>query len=56
MLKEKIDNVDKMQKAADLVTFFEQHKTAAVPKELEAFLNSKPTGTSPVIVEFKLKN
>lgn len=46
----------KTQKASDLITFFEQNKNVAVPKELEAFLKSNPPGTTPVIVEFKLKN
>ena len=46
----------KPQKAGDLLTFFEQNKNAAVPKELENFLKSKPEATTPVIVEFKFKN
>jgi hypothetical protein len=46
----------KPQRAADILTFFEQHKDIAVPKELESFLNSKPPAASPVIVEFKFKN
>jgi hypothetical protein len=46
----------KTLKAGDLITFFEKYKTVAVPKELQAFLNSKPKSTSPVIVEFQLKN
>ena len=46
----------KPQKAADLLTFFEQNKNAAIPKELESYLKSKPPATSPVIVEYKLKN
>ncbi|HEY0039154.1 MAG TPA: hypothetical protein VGB71_00755, partial [Flavisolibacter sp.] len=50
------DRFYKSQKAGDLVAFFEQHKTVPVPIELENFLNSKPASTSPVIVEFKLKN
>jgi len=43
-------------KASDLISFFEQNKNVPVPKELESFLKSNPSGTSPVIVEFKLKN
>ena len=42
--------------ASDLLNFFEQNKNAAIPKELESFLKSKPPATSPVIVEYKLKN
>jgi hypothetical protein len=46
----------KPQKAGDLLNFFEKNKSAAIPKELESFLKSKPSATSPVIVEYKLKN
>ena len=46
----------KTQKAGDLIAFFQQYKTVAVPKELEAFLNSKPHSDAPVIVEFQFKN
>jgi len=46
----------KSQKAGDLLNFFSQNKNIAVPKELEAFLESKPPATMPVIVEFKLRN
>jgi hypothetical protein len=46
----------KTVKTEDLVAFFEKNKDAQVPKELEGFLKSKPSGTAPVIVEFKLKN
>jgi hypothetical protein len=46
----------KPQKAGDLLTFFEQNKNAAVPKELESFIKSKPPATTPVIVTFKFKN
>jgi hypothetical protein len=50
------DRFYKSEKAGDLLAFFEKHKTALVPKELESFLSSKPKPTAPVIVEFKLKN
>jgi hypothetical protein len=43
-------------KAGDLVGFFEKHKGVPVPKELESFLKKNPPATSPVIIEFKLKN
>ena len=46
----------KTQKAGDLLTFFTQNKNVPVPKELESFLMSNPPATTPVIVEFKLKN
>lgn len=44
------------QKAGDLLAFFERHKSVAVPKELQDYLNNKPNSSSPVIVEFKFKN
>ena len=50
------DRFYKTQKAGDLFTFFAQHKDVAVPKDLESFLKSNPPATTPVIVEFKLKN
>jgi hypothetical protein len=50
------DKFYKTQKTGDLLLFFEQHKNVPVPKELEKFLESKPPSSSPVIVEFKLKN
>jgi hypothetical protein len=50
------DKFYKPQKAGDLVNFFEQNKNVQVPKELENFLKSNPPATSPVIIEFKLKN
>ena len=46
----------KLQKAGDLLLFFEQHKGVPVPEELERFLKSKPQPSAPVIVQFKLKN
>jgi hypothetical protein len=46
----------KPQKAGDLLEFFAQNKNVPVPKELESFLKSNPHATTPVIVEFKLKN
>ncbi len=50
------DKFYKLQKAGDLVTFFDQNKNVPVPKELEEFLRRKPHSTAPVIVEFKLKS
>lgn len=50
------DKFYKTQKAGDLLRFFEQHKSVAVPKELQSFFDSRPNENSPVIVEFKLKN
>jgi hypothetical protein len=55
-LTKKGDRFYKSLKAGDLVTFFEQNKQVPVPKELEAFLKSKPSATAPVMVEFKFKN
>jgi hypothetical protein len=46
----------KTQKSGDLVSFFEQHKSIVVPKELEGFLKSNPPSATPVIIEFQLKN
>jgi hypothetical protein len=50
------DRFYKSQKAGDILTFFEQHKNVPVPGELENFLKSNPPATTPVIIEFKLKN
>lgn len=50
------DRFYKTIKAEDLVAFFEQNKNVPVPKELESFLKSKPSGAAPIIIEFKLKN
>jgi 6-bladed beta-propeller len=55
-LSRKGDRFYKSQKAGDLLTFFKQNKNVGVPKELESFLKSNPHATTPVIVEFKLKN
>jgi hypothetical protein len=41
--------------AGDLQLFFEQYKNVPVPREMELFLKSKPSNSTPVIVEFKLK-
>ena len=49
------DKFYKVQKAGDLIQFFDQHKDAPVPKELQTFLKLNPHSTTPVIVEFKLK-
>lgn len=50
------DRFYKPLRASDLLPFFEKNKNVPVPKELKAFLNSKPPGTTPVIVAFKFKN
>lgn len=50
------DKFYKLQKAGELTTFFNQHPSVPVPKELESFLQAKPHSSAPVIVEFKLKN
>jgi hypothetical protein len=50
------DRFYKPLKAGTLLTFFEKNKNVPVPKELESFLKSNPATTTPVIIEFKLKN
>jgi hypothetical protein len=50
------DRFYKSQKAGDLLSFFAQNKNVQVPRELENFLQSNPHPTTPVIVEFKLRN
>lgn len=50
------DKCYKPLKAGDLITFFAQNKNVPVPRELESFLKNNPPASSPVIVEFKLKN
>jgi hypothetical protein len=50
------DRFYKPIKAGVLLTFFEKNKNVPVPKELEIFLKSNPPETTPVIIEFKLKN
>ena len=50
------DRFYKTQKAGDLLGFFAQNKNIPIPKELEGFVKSNPHATTPVIVEFKLKN
>lgn len=52
----KNDKFYKIQKAGDLVSFFEQNKNVPIPKDLEGFLKTNPPAATPVIVEFKLKN
>ena len=52
----KKDKFYKTQKAGDILTFFEKNKRVPVPKELESFIKSDPPATTPVIIEFKLKN
>ena len=46
----------KTEKAGDILSFFEKNKNVPVPKELEGFIKSNPPATTPVIVEFTLKN
>lgn len=52
----KQDKFYKTLKAGDILPFFEKNKNVPVPKELESFIKSNPPETSPVIIEFKLKN
>lgn len=52
----KNDKFYNLQKAGDLVTFFDQNKNVPVPKVLQEFLKRSPHSTAPVIVEFKLKS
>jgi hypothetical protein len=46
----------KSQEAGDLLTFFDKYKDVPIPKELQNFIKSKPPESTPVIVEYKLKN
>jgi hypothetical protein len=46
----------KSQEAGDLITFFDKYKDVPIPKELQNFIKSKPPESTPVIVEYKLKN
>jgi hypothetical protein len=46
----------KIQKAGDILSFFEKNRHVPVPKELESFIKKNPPVTTPVIIEFKLKN
>jgi len=55
-ISRKDDRFYKPQKAGNLMTFFAKNKNVPVPKELESFLKSNPPETTPVIIEFKLKN
>lgn len=50
------DRFYRMQKAGDLISYFDKNKNAKVPEELEDFLSSNPPEGAPVIVSFKLKN
>jgi hypothetical protein len=50
------DRYYKPQKAGDLIAFFGKNKNVAVPRELESFLNSNPPASTPIIIEYKLKN
>lgn len=50
------DKFYKTIKAGDILAFFEKNKNVPVPKELEIFIKSNPPATTPVIIEFKLKN
>lgn len=51
-----MDKFYKTQKAGDLLTFFEKNKDVPIPPELERFIKSNPSPTTPVIIEFKFKN
>jgi hypothetical protein len=55
-ISRKGDRFYKPQKAGNLLTFFAKNKNVPVPKELESFLKSNPPESTPVIIEFKLKN
>jgi hypothetical protein len=55
-ITKKGDRFYKPIKAGNLLTFFEKNKNVPVPKELESFLKSNPHESTPVIIEFKLKN
>lgn len=46
----------KTLKAGDILPFFEKNKNVPVPKELEPFIKSNPPASTPVIIEFTLKN
>lgn len=50
------DKFYRIQKAGDLISYFEKNKSATVPKELQNFINSNPPAGTPVIVSFKIKN
>jgi len=52
----KMDKFYTTQKAGDILPFFEKNKQVPVPAELENFIKSNPPATTPVIIEFKLKN
>jgi len=52
----KQDKFYKTQNAGPILTFFEKNKNVPVPPELESFIKSNPPATTPVIIEFKLKN
>lgn len=55
-LSRSVNKFYKIQKAGDILTFFEKNKHVPVPKELESFIKSNPPATTPVIIEFKLKS
>ena len=55
-LSQKMDRFYKTQNAGAILTFFEKNKNVPVPQELESFIKSNPPATTPVIIEFKLKN
>jgi hypothetical protein len=46
----------KVVKAGDLISFFDQNKNVPVPAELQSFLKNSPHTSSPVIVEYTMKN
>jgi hypothetical protein len=55
-ISRKKDRFYTTQKAGDIVPFFEKNKNVPVPAALDSFIKSNPPATSPVIIEFKLKN
>ncbi|OQP44809.1 hypothetical protein A4H97_10630 [Niastella yeongjuensis] len=55
-ISHKADKFYKAQNAGDLLTFFEKNKNVPVPPDLDSFIKSHPPATTPVIIEFKLKN
>lgn len=52
----KMDKFYKTKKAGEILTFFEKNKNVPVPTELQSFIKNNPPATTPVIIEFKLKN
>ncbi len=46
----------KTQAAGPILTFFEKNKNVPIPPELVSFIKSNPPASTPVIIEFTLKN